>query len=58
MRETIHHHARRMVGRNPNEEHRVATSLEALFDLTFATCFGLAAAQFANELTVGRYGQL
>ena len=56
MRQTIYHHARCMVGRNPSEEHRAATSLEALFDLTFATCFGLAAAQFAHELTAGRYG--
>jgi low temperature requirement protein LtrA len=55
MRETMHHYARRMVGRNPNENHRAATSLEALFDLTFATCFGLAATQFAHELTAGRY---
>jgi low temperature requirement protein LtrA len=55
MRETMHQCARRMVGRNPNEEHRAATSLEALFDLMFATCFGLAATQFAHELTSGRY---
>jgi low temperature requirement protein LtrA len=55
MRETIHHRARRMVGRDPKEEHRAATSLEALFDLTFATCFGLAATQSAQELAAGRY---
>jgi low temperature requirement protein LtrA len=55
MRETIYHHAQRMVGRNPNEKHRAATSLEALFDLTFATCFGLAATLFAHELTAGQY---
>ncbi len=37
------HDSRRMRGRDPHEEHRVATPLELLFDLTFAACFGLAA---------------
>jgi len=32
-----------MRGRDPHEEHRVATPLELLFDLTFAACFGLMA---------------
>ena len=45
-----HHHARRMGGREPNERDRVATPLELLFDLTFATCFGLAAAHYAAVL--------
>jgi len=44
-----------MGGRDPHEEHRVATPLELLFDLTFATCFGFAASQFATELAEGRY---
>src|ERR1700692_98019 len=44
-----------MVGRDPHEEHRVATPLELLFDLTFATCFSFAASQFATELAEGRY---
>jgi len=44
-----------MTGRDPGEVHRVATSLEQLFDLTFATCFSLAASQFAVALTAGRY---
>ena len=53
--EPLHHHTRRMSGRDPHEDHRVATPLEALFDLTFATAFGLAAAQFAHLLADGRY---
>ena len=44
-----------MVGRDPHEEHRVATPLELLFDLTFATCFSFAASQFATELAEGRF---
>ena len=44
-----------MGGRDPHEEHRVATPLELLFDLTFATCFSFAASQFAAELAEGRY---
>lgn len=51
----LHHHMRPMIGRDPEESHRAATSLEALFDLTFATCFGLAAAQFAHALADGLY---
>ena len=53
--EAAHHHARRMVGRDPNEAHRVATSLEALFDLTFAACFGLAASQLAEAVGAGDF---
>ena len=44
-----------MGGRDPNEQHRVATPLELLFDLTFATCFSFAASQFAAALAEGRY---
>jgi low temperature requirement protein LtrA len=44
-----------MGGRDPHEEHRVATPLELLFDLTFATCFSFAASQFATALAEGRY---
>jgi len=44
-----------MGGRDPHEKHRVATPLELLFDLTFATCFSFAASQFATELAAGRY---
>ena len=42
-----------MAGRNPHETHRVATPLELLFDLTFATSFSLAASRFADVLAAG-----
>ncbi len=44
-----------MAGRNPHEAHRVATPLELLFDLTFATSFSLAALRFADALAAGRF---
>jgi low temperature requirement protein LtrA len=44
-----------MTGHDPDEQHRTATPLEGLLDLTFATCFGLAAAQFALVLSGGQY---
>jgi low temperature requirement protein LtrA len=53
--QALHHHLRRMTGRDAHEQHRAATSLEALFDLTFATCFGLVATQFCHALTEGHY---
>ena len=53
--ESLHHHARRMGGRDPHESHRVATPLELLFDLTFVIGFGLAASQFAHALAEGHY---
>ncbi len=46
----LHPHTRRMGGRDPHEEHRVATPLELLFDLTFVIAFGLAASQFAHAV--------
>lgn len=51
----LHHHIRRMSGRDPQETHRVASSLELLFDLTFATCFAFAATQLAHALAAGHY---
>src|SRR5436190_21970863 len=53
--DTLHHHTRRMRGRDPHESHRVATPLELLFDLTFVIAFGLAAAQFAHALAEAHY---
>jgi len=53
--QTLHHHIRRMTGRDPHEAHRVATPLELLFDLTFATSFSLGAAQFAHVLAAGHF---
>src|SRR5258705_9746681 len=46
---------RRMRGRDPPEAHRAATPLELLFDLTFATSFGLAASQSASVLADGHF---
>src|ERR1700737_1260221 len=43
-------HSRRMAGRDPLEKQRAATPLEALFDLTFAACFSLAASDLASVL--------
>jgi low temperature requirement protein LtrA len=53
--ETLHHHTRRMAGRDPHEAHRVATPLELLFDLTFVMAFGQAASEFAHALAAGHY---
>jgi low temperature requirement protein LtrA len=44
-----------MTGRDPHEPHRVATPLELLFDLTFATAFSLAAGQFAQLMAHGQF---
>src|SRR5437773_8420234 len=51
----IHHESRRMAGRDPLEAHRTATPLELLFDLTFATSFGLAASEVAPVLAEGHF---
>lgn len=51
----LHHHLTAMGGRDPHEEHRTATPLELLFDLTFVIAFGLAASQLAHALAEGHY---
>jgi low temperature requirement protein LtrA len=51
----IRHDSRRMRGRDPHETHRAATPLELLFDLTFATSFGLAASEVAPVLAEGHF---
>ena len=51
----LHHHSRRMGGRDRHESHRAATPLELLFDLTFVISFGLAASQLAHALAEGHY---
>jgi len=43
----------RMTGRNPHENHRAATPLELLFDLTFVVSFGIAGSQFAHLVAIG-----
>ncbi|WP_208866501.1 low temperature requirement protein A [Mesorhizobium sanjuanii] len=53
--ESLHHHIRRMSGRDPYEGHRTATPLELLFDLTFVTAFSFAASQLAHALAEGHY---
>lgn len=50
-----HHRAAAMRGRDPHEEHRVATPLELLFDLTFVIAFSAAASPFAHLLAEGHY---
>lgn len=45
-----------MIGRDPHEEHRVATPLELLFDLTFVIAFGVSASQFAHLLAENHVG--
>ena len=44
------HPARRMTGRDPQEQHRASTPLELLFDLTFTVAFGVAATQLGHGL--------
>jgi low temperature requirement protein LtrA len=49
------HHRRRLTGRDPDEDHRSATPLELLFDLTFVVAFGIAANELAHYLAEGHY---
>jgi low temperature requirement protein LtrA len=51
----MRHNSQRMGGRDPHESHRTATPLELLFDLTFATSFGLAASEAASVLAQGQF---
>jgi low temperature requirement protein LtrA len=48
------HHRQRLSGRDPLEEHRAATPLELLFDLTFVVAFGTAANELAHYIADGR----
>jgi len=50
------HGLRIMSGRDPYEQHRVATPLELLYDLTFAVAFAVAGEQFAHLLAEGHFG--
>lgn len=47
------HRLVRMVGRDPQEANRVATSLELLYDLTIVVAFGVTASEFAEALAGG-----
>lgn len=44
-----------MSGRDPYEQHRVATPLELLYDLTFAVAFAVVGEQFAHLLAEGHF---
>jgi low temperature requirement protein LtrA len=52
----VTHPLRRMQGRDPHEHHRVATSLELLFDLTFVIAFAEAGNAFAHLVMEGHVG--
>lgn len=45
-----------MTGRDPHEEHRGATPLELLFDLTFVVAFSLVGDQMAHLVAEGHVG--
>ncbi|MBK8092635.1 MAG: low temperature requirement protein A [Verrucomicrobiaceae bacterium] len=51
----LHHHRRKMAGRDPHQGQRVATPLELLFDLTFVIAFGIAASRLAHAVGEGHY---
>jgi len=56
MPETEAHHRRRFSGRDPGEEHRAATPLELLYDLTIVVAFGTAADELAHYLADDHVG--
>lgn len=45
-----------MTGRDPRERNRVGSSLELLFDLTFAVSFGVAGNEFSQLMAAGDIG--
>lgn len=47
------HGLRRMTGRDPHEDHRAATPLELLYDLTLVIAFGAAGSQLAHLVAEG-----
>ncbi|MFN8020245.1 MAG: low temperature requirement protein A [Acidimicrobiales bacterium] len=47
------HPLRPMRGRDPHEQHRVATPLELLFDLAFTVAFGAAGNELAHAVAAG-----
>jgi len=54
--EELRHNVRRMGGRDPHEDHRAATTLELLFDLTFVAAFAVAASKLAHAMAEGHIG--
>ena len=51
----VTHGLRTMTGRDPHDEHRVATTLELLFDLAFVIAFSVAGSEFAHLIAEGHY---
>ena len=49
----VAHGRQPMHGRDPSEAHRVSTTLELLFDLTFVVAISLCGAQLAHALAAG-----
>jgi low temperature requirement protein LtrA len=49
------HRLRLMSGRDPHEQHRAATPLELLYDLTFVVAFSVAGEQFAHLMAEGHF---
>lgn len=49
------HRTRPMIGRDPHERGRTATTLELLYDLVFVVAIGQAANQFAHLIAEGYY---
>jgi low temperature requirement protein LtrA len=47
------HHRRRFRGRDPEEDHRAATPLELLYDLTIVVAFGTASDELAHFVADG-----
>ena len=45
-----------MQGREPDEQHRVATPLELIFDLTFVVAISLCGSHLAQALAAGHVG--
>lgn len=52
---SVTHGLRPMSGRDPHDEHRPATPLELLFDLTFVIALGVAGSELAHLLAEGHY---
>src|SRR5918994_4904905 len=50
------HQRRRFSGRDPHEDHRSATPLELLYDLTIVVAFGTAADELAHFIADGHAG--
>lgn len=53
MRPRLFHALAPMIGRDPEEKDRVATTLELLYDLTIVVAFSVGGVQFAHALATG-----